>query len=329
MSKFKVRTLGLEVQNQIWKFRLVFSLGQNPGCPPSAPHCHHRYRCCLWFLVQEPAGPEEAVWPQNKWSMTPKAFKQTEKTQWDKFNKHKGTRVTRLVSPGSSNLESSKRCVVRVEKETEEGNGADTCWLYRAVPGYGGWPEAKAWRCLFYSLVREQWSGLCPREAEIQTSIYPHREASDCQRLEWVLSLYVNHSLEKARVNSMSCYTNSRMKHNFLLQCSQSRCTSSEPNARTPVSQMSSVGAVAFAASVELTSSPPLLVDSVGNSRERRNINIKGKEFKERVFETRSFNTVGFHACSVILYCWELILKARVTEGEWMGKSSFWGTAAE
>lgn len=148
MSKFKVRTLGLEVQNQIWKFRLVFSLGQNPGCPPSAPHCHHRYRCCLWFLVQEPAGPEEAVWPQNKWSMTPKAFKQREKTQWDKFNKHKGTRVTRLVSPGSSNLESSKRCVVRVEKETEEGNGADTCWLYRAGPGYGGVTWGKSMKVL-------------------------------------------------------------------------------------------------------------------------------------------------------------------------------------
>lgn len=76
-------------------------------------------------------------------------------------------------------------------------------------------------------------------------------EAGDCQRLV-DLSLYINHSLEKASVNSMSCYTNSRMKHNFLLQCSLSQCTSSEP----PVSQMSSVGAVAFPASVELTFSP-------------------------------------------------------------------------
>lgn len=104
-------------------------------------------------------------------------------------------------------------------------------------------------------------------------------------------------------MNSTSCYANSRMKHNFLLQCSQSRCTSSEPNAHVPVSQTSSVGAVAFAASVEMTSSPPLLVDSLGNSGDSRNINIKGKEFKERVFEMRSLNTIGFHACSLILYC--------------------------
>ena len=193
----------------------------------------------------------------------------------------------------------------------------------------GGQPEEKAWRCFFYSLVRGQWSSLCPWEAEIQTSIYPCREADDCQRLEWVLSLYVNHSLEKAWVNSTSCYTNSRTKHNFLLQCSQSWCTLSEPNAHAPVSQMSSVGVVAFAASVELTSSPPLLVDSVGNSGDSKNINIKGKEFKERVFETRSLNTVSFHACSLILYCWELILKPRVTEEEWMRKSRFWGTPGE
>jgi len=43
---------------------------------------------------------------------------------------------------------------------------------------------------------------------------------------------------------------------------------------------MSSAGAVAFAASVELTFSPPLLVDSAGNSGDSRNINIKEKEFK-------------------------------------------------
>lgn len=329
MSKFKVRTLGLEVQNQIWKFRLVFSLGQNPGCPPSAPHCHHRYRCCLWFLVQEPAGPEEAVWPQNKWSMTQKLSSKGKKPNEISLTSTKAQGWQDWSALEAVTLSRPSAAWSAWKRRRRKGTGRIPAGCIELGLVTGGWPEAKAWRCLFYSLVREQWSGLCPREAEIQTSIYPHREASDCQRLEWVLSLYVNHSLEKARVNSMSCYTNSRMKHNFLLQCSQSRCTSSEPNARTPVSQMSSVGAVAFAASVELTSSPPLLVDSVGNSRERRNINIKGKEFKERVFETRSFNTVGFHACSVILYCWELILKARVTEGEWMGKSSFWGTAAE
>lgn len=56
--------------------------------------------------------------------------------------------MTRLVSPGSSDLESSKRCVVRVEKETEEGNEADTCWLYGAVPGYGGVTWGKSMKVL-------------------------------------------------------------------------------------------------------------------------------------------------------------------------------------
>lgn len=79
---------------------------------------------------------------------------------------------------------------------------------------------------------------------------------------------------------------------------------------------MSSVGVVTFAASVELTFRPPLLVDSVGNSGESRNINIKGKELKKRVFEMRSLNAVRFQACSLILYCWEPILKAAVTGGE-------------
>lgn len=90
-------------------------------------------------------------------------------------------------------------------------------------------------------------------------------------------------------------------------------------------------GAVAFAASVELTSSPLLLVNSGGNSGDSRNTNIKGKEFKERVFEMRSLNTVAFHACSLILYRWELILKAKVAEGEWVGKSRMgnsWGTGS-
>lgn len=193
----------------------------------------------------------------------------------------------------------------------------------------GGWPEEKAWRCLFYHLISCQWSVLCSWEAENQTSIYACREADNCQGLEWVLSLYVNHSLEKSWVNSTSCCTNSRMKHNFLLQCYQSQRASSEPNAYGPVSQTSSAGAVAFAASVELTSSPQLLVNSGGNSGDSRNISIKGKEFKERVFGMRSLNTVAFHACSLILYCWELVLKARVTDREWVGKSRFWRTAGE
>lgn len=81
-------------------------------------------------------------------------------------------------------------------------------------------------------------------------------------------------------------------------------------------SQMSSVGAVAFPASVELTFSPLLPVDSVGNSGDSRSISIKGKKFKERVFEMGFLNTVGFHAYSLILYCWELMLKPRVTEAE-------------
>lgn len=103
----------------------------------------------------------------------------------------------------------------------------------------------------------------------------------------------------------MSCYTNSRMKHNFLLQCSQSQCTSSEP----PVSQMSSVGAVAFPASVELTFSPLLPVDSVGNSGDSRSINTKGRKFKELVFEMGFLSTVTFHVCSLILYLWAPMLK--------------------
>jgi len=110
--------------------------------------------------------------------------------------------------------------------------------------------------------------------------MYSCREADDWQRLGWVLSLRADPSLQKAWVNSTSCYADSRMKHNFLLQCSQSQCASSEPSAHAPVSQMSSAGAVAFAASVELTFSPPLLVDSAGNSGDSRNINIKEKEFK-------------------------------------------------
>lgn len=104
-------------------------------------------------------------------------------------------------------------------------------------------------------------------------------------------------------MNSMSCYTNSRMKHDFLLQYSKSWCTLSEPNAHAPVCQTSSVGVMAYAASVELTSSPLLLVDSLGNSGDTRNINTKGKEFEERVLERRSLNAVISHACSLILYC--------------------------
>lgn len=96
-------------------------------------------------------------------------------------------------------------------------------------------------------------------------------------------------------MNSMSCYTNSRMKHDFLLQYSKSWCTLSEPNAHAPVSQTSSVGVVAFTASVELTSSPLLLVDSLGNSGDSRNINMKGKEFEERVLETKPLNAVTSH----------------------------------
>lgn len=147
--------------------------------------------------------------------------------------------------------------------------------------GMGG-SLRKALRCLIYSLVRGQGSSLFSQKAEIQTSTYPCWEADDCQRPVWVLSQYVNHSLEKVWVNSTSCYTNSRTKRNLLLQCSWSLCTSSEPNVHAPVSQMSSVEVVAFAASVELTSSPALQVDSVGNSGDSRNINIRGKKFKER-----------------------------------------------
>lgn len=141
--------------------------------------------------------------------------------------------------------------------------------------------------------------------------IRSYKEAGDCQRLV-NLSLYINHSLEKAWVNSMSCYTNSRMKHNFLLQCSQSQCTSLEP----PVSEMHSVGAVAFPASVELTFSPLLPVDFVGNTGDSRNISIEEKKLKEGEFEVGFLNTVGFHIYSLILYCWELTLKPGVTEAE-------------
>lgn len=97
----------------------------------------------------------------------------------------------------------------------------------------------------------------------------------------------------------MSCYTNSTVKHNFFLQCSQSQRTSLEP----PVSEMCSVGAVAFPASVELTFSPLLPVDSVGNSGDSRNISIEEKKLKERVFEVRFINAVGFQIYSLILYC--------------------------
>lgn len=164
---------------------------------------------------------------KNQWD---NSLKELQRLKGDKTvhpwkQRHWGTQVAQQWS---------KHCIVHVAEEAEEGNKVDKLCLV-----IGGWPEEKAWRRLCYSLVSGQRSDLCPWEAEIWTSIYPCREANGCQRLEWVLSLYVNHSLEKALVNSTSCYNNSRMKHNFLPQCSQSRHTPSEPNAHAPVSQTS------------------------------------------------------------------------------------------
>lgn len=155
----------------------------------------------------------------------------------------------------------------------EEGvDEMDPCWLYRVGSSDGAQPMEKAWRCLLYSLIKRtvKWPLPIGRRNSDWYALVKRLVTAKVD-----LSLYINHSLEKASVNSMSCYTNSRMKRNFLLQRSQSQCTSSDP----PASQMSSVGAVAFPASVELTFSPLLPVDSVGNSGGSRNISIKGKKF--------------------------------------------------
>lgn len=142
---------------------------QNPSCSMSTSRYHHRYQCGLLFQVLEPAGPEEAVQPHQKsngpWPK--KTSKWGEQNQWEgglkEAQRHKIDKTCQpwKQRPWGTWTQWSRRCLLHMAEETEQVDEMDPCWLYGAGPRYGGQPMERAWRCLFHSLIRGLWSGLC------------------------------------------------------------------------------------------------------------------------------------------------------------------------